>query len=169
MDYTNFDIQSLSDTVITINTDGSFDYNIAAPSFIWDTGYNFESYIVPKEEEMRIDLVINSMYNGVFDFKDLDVILYLNNIDNPLNIIEGMVLIYPIIDDFDQFRYTENGEPAFNKDITKTLSVPNKTTRIDPNRQNYIDNGYSLPPVVNTESKSPIVTDSSNIIIGGLG
>lgn len=169
MDYTNYDIKSLSETVITAYNDGTLDYNLAAPSFVWGANFGFDVYVVPKNEEMRIDLVIASMYNGIFKYNDIDVILYLNNIDNPLNIIEGMELIYPLSDNLDYFRYTENGEPAFNKDITKALSVPNKTTRVDSNRQKYIDNSYSLPPVVNPENKVPITTDANNIIIGGIG
>jgi len=169
MDYTIFDIKSLSDTTIKQYTDGSLDYQLSAPSFIWNTSYALNMYVVPKEEEMRIDLVINSMYNGTFNFSDLDIILYLNNIDNPLNIIEGMEILYPSIDNLSYFRYTENGEPTFNRDITEALSVPNKNTRIDSNRQKYVDNGYSLPPVVNPVTKPPITTDATNIIIGGIG
>ena len=53
-------------------------------------------------------------------------------------------------------------------DIKKQLSVPNKTTRIDKNRQNFVDNNYSLPPVVSSNNKPPVSVTSDKIIVGGL-
>ena len=54
-----------------------------------------ESYTVQRGEDMRIDLVMKSMYDDIYTFPEIDIILYINDIDNPINIREGMVLYYP--------------------------------------------------------------------------
>jgi galactitol-specific phosphotransferase system IIB component len=57
-------------------------------------------------QEMRIDLVLISMYGEIPNAMDaVDIILAINGIDNPLNIKAGMILIYPNnIDNIDDFR-----------------------------------------------------------------
>jgi hypothetical protein len=51
---------------------------------------------------------------------DVDIILYINNIDNPLSIKEGMLLRYPPIGDMDKFRYTPTDSTS-SINITKQL------------------------------------------------
>jgi len=100
----------------------------------------------------------------------IDIILRLNNIDNPLNIKEGMVLKYPIMGQFEFYRYSEVLEDTNNETI-KQLGVqnnPNKTTRVDPNRQNYIENDYSLSPVVLDTPREPVRIVDGRFSIGGL-
>lgn len=143
-------------------------YEIETPSFFYNTKIQLLSYVVQRTEEMRIDLVMQSMYGDGYNFEDLDVILYINGIDNPLNIREGATLLYPGISDIDKFRYYEKGNYTENKKITEKLSVPNKTARKDSSREDFVNNGYSLPPVVLPETKQPVRVSSDKIIIGGL-
>lgn len=143
-------------------------YEIETPSFFYNTKIQLLSYVVQRTEEMRIDLVMQSMYGDGYNFEDLDVILYINGIDNPLNIREGATLLYPGISDIDYFRYYEKGNYTENKKITEKLSVPNKTTRKDSSRENFVNSGYSLPPVVLQETKPPVRVSADKIIIGGL-
>lgn len=143
-------------------------YEIETPSFFFNINIRMYSYVVQRTEEMRIDLVMQSMYGDGYNFEDLDVILYINGIDNPLNIKEGVTLFYPGIEDIDKFRYYEKGKYTENKKISEKLSVPNKTTRKDSSREDFVNNGYSLPPVVLPETKQPVRVSSDKIIIGGL-
>lgn len=163
------DIKCLSD--LKYYSDGF--YRIDSPSFQYGTNFTFYEYVVERDEDMRIDLVMKSIYGDSYDYGDIDVILYINGIDLPLNIREGMVILYPAVENLDYYRYSTTSQDDIdsngNNSITKQLAIPNKTTRKDPNRQQYL-NEYSLPPVVQPQSKAPVSIDSKNnkIIIGGL-
>lgn len=127
-----------------------------------------ESYTVQKGENMRIDLVMKSMYDDIYTFPEIDIILYINDIDNPINIREGMLLYYPPGEAFEEFRYYENGSVASNKSIKQRLGVLNKTTRTDEKRKKFLDANYSLPPVVLQETRAAVTMDAKNINVGGL-
>lgn len=157
------DIKSISETKYE---DGR--YEIETPSFFYNNNIKLYSYVVQKGEEMRIDLVMESIYGDGYQFENLDVILYINGIDNPLNIAEGSTILYPGINDIDYFRYYQSGNSTENKKIAEKLSVPNKTTRKDSSRNDFVNNGYSLPPVVLPEAKAPVRINASKIIIGGI-
>jgi hypothetical protein len=57
-------------------------------------------YKVVLEDEMRVDLFFKNIYGIESSVLHLylhdDIILYINNIDNPLSIKEGMLLRYPL-------------------------------------------------------------------------
>ena len=164
------DIVSINETRYIANSvDGWDRWDIFAPSFTNITDLNtLNVYQVQKGEEMRIDLVMLSIYDDAYSLKDLDVILYINNIDNPLNIREGMLLYYPEIGTFTNFRYYDNGANSVSKSIKSTLGVLNKTTRKDENRKKFLDANYSLPPTVMKESKPAVTISNGNIFVGGL-
>ena len=67
---------------------------IEDPAFQYLKEVEMDRYLVQKGEDMRVDLVMQSIY-GDYNLKDVDVLLFINNIDNPINIREGMVLLYP--------------------------------------------------------------------------
>lgn len=123
-------------------------------------------YTVQKDEDMRIDLVMQSMYDYSI-LSDIDIILYINNIDNPLNIREGMVLYYPREESLENYRLGEE-VISKSKSVKQKLGVLNKTTRVDEKRKKFIDADYSLPPVVKQQSSPSVTFDSENIKIGGL-
>lgn len=129
-----------------------------------------EVYVVQRGEDMRIDLVMQSIYEEeTGGYMNCDIILYINNIDNPLNIREGMNIYYPPYSSLDSFRYYEsptNGR--MTQTVKEQLSVPNKTTRKDDKRKKFIDSDYSLPPTVMKESRPSIVIEPGVIQIGGL-
>lgn len=156
------DIKSLTETR-WVNR--QWDLNI--PSFKLDVG-NLDTYIVQKGEDMRIDLVMKSIYDDIYTFPDIDVILHINGIDNPLNIREGMLLYYPQSEALQEYRYYENGNVATNKSIKQRLGVLNKTTRVDEKRKKFIDANYSLPPVVLQETKAGVTIGATTIKVGGL-
>lgn len=150
-------------------------YNFFQPTFIYNTSVNLEDYEVTRDDEMRIDLIFMNMYQYDVSFldnylQDIDVILFINNIYNPLDIKEGMILKYPNPDDFSRFRYNDTLE-NISTDVTKQLAtpnLPNKTTKVDPNRQSYIESDYSLPPVVLDTPREPVRIKDGKFSIGGL-
>lgn len=166
------DIFSLYKTVKFNNTDGV--YNLFEPIIIFKNDATQE-YTVTNSDEMRIDLIFQNMYNitpnSIYEMlEDIDIILRLNNIDNPLNIKEGMVLKFPTMGQFETYRYSEILEET-NNEVIKQLGVrnnPNKTTRVDPNRQNYIENDFSLSPVVLDTPREPVRIVDGRFSIGGL-
>lgn len=136
---------------------------------IKDVKGDLNSYTVQRGEDMRIDLVMKSIYDDIYTFPDIDIILYINNIDNPLNIREGMVLLYPSYESLEEYRYYEQVlDTETSKSVRQSLGVLNKTTRIDEKRKKFVDADYSLPPVVLPESRPSVVIDNNKIKIGGL-
>jgi hypothetical protein len=166
------DIFSLYNTVKFNNTDGV--YNLFEPIILFKNDATQE-YTVTDTDEMRIDLIFQNMYNitpnSIYEMLEhIDIILRINNIDNPLNIKKGMVLIFPTMGEFETYRYSEVLEQT-NNEVIKQLGVqnnPNKTTRVDPNRQNYIENDYSLSPVVLDTPREPVRIVDGRFSIGGL-
>ena len=166
------DIFSLYKTVKFSSADNT--YNLFEPTILFlNDGLN--EYTVTGTDEMRIDLVIQNMYNlepnSTYNIlENIDVILRLNNIDNPLSVKSGMILKFPPIGKFEDFRYSESLEETSNN-VTKQLGVRNnisKVTRVDPNRQNYIENDYSLSPVVLDTPREPVRIIDGKFSIGGL-
>jgi hypothetical protein len=96
------------------------------------TDVNYTQYRVKKGEEMRIDLICNSIYGDV------------NNIDILLNIKEGSIILYPSIEQIDNLRPKE--VPTENKQ--KLLANKDKSTKVDSSRQAYVEANYNLPPTV---------------------
>ena len=142
-------------------------YLIETPVHIYNGLVNLQTYTVQKGEEMRLDMVIESIYGDLFYYKDADIILYINGIDNPLNIREGQVILYPPVGDLDSFRYSEEGKTP-DDSIKSSLGVVNKSTRVDKNRSKFVESDYSLPPVVLSKTEQPIKIDANNIIVGGI-
>jgi hypothetical protein len=144
-------------------------FDIYYPQFYYSRKEDLNIYVVQKGESMRIDLVMMSMYNeDPYVLKHIDVILFINDIDNPLNIFEGDILYYPAQESLDSYRYVFTSGYTPGQNIRKALSVPNKTTSKDSNRKKFIENGFVLPPVVLDETKPPIKVEGNKIVIGGL-
>jgi hypothetical protein len=132
------------------------------------------TYIVGRDDEMRIDLVFKNIYEleynevGVY-LGNIDVLLALNNIDNPLNIKEGTIIKYPQLGQFELFRLRiDENQAKIKNSVGKKLSVPNKSTRKDKSREDYLASDYSLPPVVLEAPKEPVRIEDNIFSIGGL-
>ena len=135
--------------------------------------------MVQQEDEMRIDLIFQKMYDlqsyevGPY-LENIDVILTINNIDNPLNISAGMVIKYPELGSFDLFRIENDEESSQKKkSIMEKLGKPNKKTKVDPKRKGYLNAGNALPPTVNSKPKAPVTLsnkggNNGSFLIGGL-
>jgi hypothetical protein len=142
-------------------------WNLYSPPFRMKD-FPLESYTVQRGEDMRIDLVMKSIYDDVYTFSDLDIILHINHIDNPLNIREGMIIFYPLYESLAEYRFTESITTSSSKSVKQSLGVLNKTTRVDEKRKKFLDSDYSLPPVVLPESRPSVTVDDNKIIVGGL-
>lgn len=117
------------------------------------------TYVVEQHEEMRIDLVCNSIYQTT---EYVDFLLDYNNIDNPLNIMSGDEIKYVDAQYIPQFQINE--EPINN--IKNKLLNPSKIQRKDNSRKSYIEQSFSLPPTINDEAVDQVKIEGDNIIIG---
>jgi hypothetical protein len=165
------DIKSLN-SYIRFNSDLDL-FDLLEPVFRFDNTVRLREITVESWHEMRIDLLFQSMYNlepnevGIY-LENIDVILYINNIDNALNIKSGMNIRYPSLDEIDNFRYREDNLSRSRTSAKERLIVPNKTTRKDPTREKFKEEGYSLPPVVLDVPRSPVRIEGGQFSIGGL-
>jgi hypothetical protein len=118
----------------------------------------YSRYQVQEGESMRIDTTCQNIY-GNLDF--IDIILNVNNIDNPLNIMVGDELIYPV-NNISSLRFTD--DPV--SDSLKMLGNSTKIERKDSNRKKYIENNYLLPPTILRDRSDQFNVDSDKIILG---
>ncbi len=132
----------------------TFDYTKLNPNLL-------QPHIVLPEEEMRIDLICNSIYNST-DYTEF--LLKLNFIDNPLNIKEGDLINFVDSAIIDSFKLS-------NTNIATTRNIllnTNKSTKKDTNRQDYIDSNYSLPPTYLSEPGESVKIEGGQIVIGNV-
>lgn len=170
--------------IISINEFVRFDsslnlYNLVDPTLIYlddvpGIDITYRDFLVEEHHEMRVDLLLRDMYdlepNVVWSYLgNIDIICFINDIDNPLNIKKGMTLRYPEIGDFGKFRLNRDNDTFGKKeDVKSKLVVPNKTTRKDKSREKFKDAGYSLPPVVLDKPKPPVRISNGRFSVGGL-
>ena len=148
-------------------------FDLTTPSFLYRDDVELNEYVVKKEHEMRVDLIFQDIYNlepndvGVY-LENIDVLLYINNIDNPVNIKSGLTLLYPSMGDYSKFRYELSSLEEEKLSIKEQLLVPNKKTKIDKSRESFKENNYLLPPVVLDKPKAPVRISNGKFSIGGL-
>lgn len=148
----------------------SMTYNIQDPSFFNNINIDLFEYTIQQGETMRPDLIMMSMYKTQDTFENWDVILYINGIENPINVKEGMDLLYPEKSKLDSFRYILRGGDISNdkEDLNQELSRVDKSTRKDKNREAYTKKDYQSPPVVSNNPTPPVRVVDGNITIGGI-
>lgn len=148
-------------------------FDLTTPSFIWRNDLKLSEYTVEKKHEKRIDLLFQDIYNiesnevGVH-LENIDILLHINNIDNPLSLKKGLVILVPSFKDFDKYRYKLSELESEKTNIRERLVVPNKSTRKDVSRQKFKENNYSLSPVILNEPRRPVRITNSRFSIGGL-
>jgi hypothetical protein len=134
-------------------------YNLFQPTFQSPKGKGDQIYEVMEEKNMRIDLVSNELYKTT---DNLDYLMNLNEIDNPLNIMSGDKLFYTNEEVITAFRKQD-----LELEITRDELVDvEKQTKLDPDRQKYVEQGFSVIPTVNDVPKDPISFSDTRIIIG---
>ena len=135
-------------------------YSFFDPTFKIINGYQLYEHIVTPEQEMRIDLISQALYK---DVDHCDFLLNFNDIDNPLNIMQGDTLLYADISTIPEFHLTITD----NTNARATLLNANKSTRIDNNRKKYIEQNYSLPPTFLETPQKAVRIENDQIVIGG--
>ncbi len=134
-------------------------YNLFEPTFVLLSGVEQSNYVCGKEVEARMDLISNEVFRGV---DEVDFLCSLNDIDNPLNIMEGDTIFYTSYGAIDSFRLRD----AEIIDTRNLLLNSNKSSKIDKNRQKYVEENFSLPPTFNPTPKPAIQVEGNTIIIG---
>jgi hypothetical protein len=158
-------------SIANVKDDNSKYWNLFVPQIGFNTEVALYTYKVQRYEEMRIDSVMLAIYpNNPTSLGDIDVILYINGIDNPLNIVENMEIIYPLYEALESFRIFLVSTNKSGKSVRDLLAVkaPNKTTRKDSSRSKYVESNYLLPPVVLDKPKDPVRVSGNSILIGGI-
>lgn len=148
-------IKSLENVKIDIES-GLFDLTQTTWKDFRTVEYQYE---VQLNEEMRMDLVCMSIFDGV---NDIDFIMNYNGIDNPLNVMPGDNIIYVKKQEIISGDVIQDSSETLDRVIRSRRS-----TRIDPNRKKYIDNDKSITPTLNEIPKSSVGIVGNNIIIGG--
>jgi hypothetical protein len=134
-------------------------YDLFEPTFKSFPGYQQNVFVVDRDCEMRIDIVCNKILDSV---NILDGILHLNDIDNPLNIMENDTIYFTSVQALNDFKLNEIDK----KEVRNQLTNPNKATKKDKNREKYIEDNFSLPPTVLPEPKSSISFEGDKIVLG---
>lgn len=142
-------------------------YALETPSHSYNFG-TLEEYIVQENEDMRFDLIMTSIYEDKMYYEYLDVILYINNIDNPLNIRYGQKILYPPIQELELFRITIESTELLGEEKSNINGNHSKINRVDKNRADFINNNYTLNPVQSADNQSGVSLDGNNLIITGL-
>ncbi len=135
-------------------------YNLFDPTFQYLINIAVYTYTVPVERQMRIDSISNDIY-GSTDY--CDFILDLNNIRNPLNIMNNDVLLYVSPD---QIQFFQLDNTTATK-LRNTYLNANKVSSPDVNRSAYILNNYALPPTFLTIPSSAVSINNGMITLGG--
>lgn len=147
----------------TLQKDESGNFDLTQLTFEYRLDNTLSQYVVQRGEEMRLDLICQSIY-GNLDY--MDIICNINNIDNPLNLREGQIIIYPATN-LDIYRFSErNNQNSTNEENIRQLANSNKSSRKDSNRKEYLENNLSLPPTILKKRTNQFNTEGEKIVLG---
>lgn len=145
---------NIYDLDILQNLEGDYDLNQI--TFTGNLSIEQFVYVVDRSEEMRIDLICNSIYG---DIDEVGFLLYYNNIDNPLNIKYGDIIRYVAQDFIGLFKVASDERTS--KNLLKGI---NRSTVLDPNRTQYVNS--STNPTFNSSPVEQVIDRDGIIIIG---
>lgn len=131
-------------------------YDLNQRTFNYSLDVPFSEYIVDRSEEMRIDLVCNSIYSNV---DQVGFLMYFNNIDNPLNIKAGDRIKY-----IDSLLIDSLKISADDRSRIEFLQNINRGTRTDSNRTDHLNKSNN--PTFNSRPIQQVVDRNGVIIIG---
>lgn len=134
-------------------------YDLFNKTYIDYPSSSFSEYVVEQDEEMRLDLVCFRLYGTV---DHVDFLCNVNQIDNPLNIMAGDIIKYVDITEIPSFTY----EGVKEEEVRRGLLNANKSSRKDPNRKQFVEQGYSLPPNFLETPQAPIKFEGNVLVIG---
>lgn len=153
-------INSLNNLIKDPNQDEL--YNLFIQDFFNRDDIFLRTYIVPIEEEMRIDLVSRSIYGSV-DY--IDFLMNINDIDFPFNIKEGDIIYYCDETNIERYQIeTNDGNIANNNNVIYTNSK-SSVYKVDKNREKYIEKQKLLGPNFNNSGKQSLLLNNNGIRI----
>ena len=117
------------------------------------------SYITTEADEMRPDMLCHNIYGNT---DNIDFLLNLNGIINPLNIHRDEVIIYVEESAIQNFRPVEEEI----EDIKATFINLSKKKSTDQNRVRNNEKKVPLPPTVNQDKVKPVIIEGNKVIIG---
>lgn len=135
-------------------------YNLFRLTFQKYRGGQMSVMTAEPEDEMRIDSVCYKIYESV-DYCDL--LMNINDIDNPLNIMSGDLFAFPPLGLVDEYRLRD----ADNENTRSILLNARKSTRKDPNRTKFVEESQLLPPNMLQVPTAPMRIENNQLIIGG--
>lgn len=133
-------------------------YNLFSVTF-QSVNIGVKYVIVDKFEEMRIDQVAKRIYSST---RNIDFLLNINSIDNPLNIMEGDIIVYVDESQIDLFKSVI----IEDKEVKNQLVNISKVRRTDGNRTKYVENNYQLAPTYLETPTNSVKIEGNKIIIG---
>jgi hypothetical protein len=148
-------IKDLTYSMFDINSNGNVNWNI---------------YKVPKEYEMRPDLIAGAVYNNTLY---AEYILKFNGISNPFTIKEGDIILVPTLNSMSAVLAKPTGT-----DVDGAKAIRNSYKYIDPMKIPRTDNNFqdrqivsgaisgALPPNIATEGESQITYRNGRIYFG---
>lgn len=152
------DIISLEElSSITVNVDNVkyTVFDISKASFRNINVFLYE-YIVSIEEQSRMDLISNNLYNTT---DNEDVLMFINNIKNSFKIKKDTIILYPEARYIDSFRdRIDKGE-----ELRTVISENRNKKRIDAKR---ILSTKNLPPTITESDYNPISIVDGILVIG---
>jgi len=150
-----YDISNLKKDIAQSNL-----YNFFDATYKYYSGFTMYQYTVNGYHQMRIDSICNDIY-GTIDY--CDFLLDLNDIDNPLNIMENDIILYVSQEQISYFHLYETTTKA----VRNTYLNANKISQQDPNRNDYVGNNLALPPTFLQTPKNAVKIVGNKIVLGG--
>lgn len=134
-------------------------FDLFSPTFQMDTSIQYKVIPVEIEDESRIDLISKKVYSST-DY--IDILLNYNDIDNPLNIMKDDIIKYPPIATTSDFRV----EVKQTQEVRRRLTNPNKSTRKDPARQEYVEGNFAISPALAKEPRPQVRIENGEMVLG---
>lgn len=120
-------------------------------------------YLVDRTRNMRLDLVCVDLYG---DVSNLQLMMKLNNIENPFGIQEGDLLLWV---DVKSISTVQTIDPKIVQNASNNLIAAFKASYTDPARAAYLNNRGkdNLPPNILPDSANKIQISNNQIVVGG--
>lgn len=135
-------------------------YNFFVLTFKKYTGGELGVISVEPQNDMRIDLVCQSIY-GSIDY--CDILLNLNDVVNPLNIIAGDIFVFPPVGIIPEYRVKDSN----TENARARLLNSRKSSRQDPNRRRFVEENPQLPPNLLPTPAPAVRIEGNELVIGG--
>jgi hypothetical protein len=134
-------------------------YDLTIPTFVNSLSSLTNYYTTTNDDNMRLDNISNNLLG---DSDLLDLLMFINDYDNPLNVMQGDIIYYCNSESINLF---QNNTDTENK-LQISLIQNDKSTIVDSNRSKYKNSNYSLPPTINSTPNPGVNISGNNIIIG---